>query len=78
MITDAAYAPLLINSVRDGFLGNNTSTNAVCSGAPVVAKAFSRVAPPYAAVLICNANITNSMHACPAACLCATRGARWA
>ena len=58
---DAAYAPLLITSVRNAFLGNNTVTNAVCSGAPVVGNAFSWLAPPNAAVFIDNANTSISL-----------------
>ena len=56
VIADAGYAPLLLTSVRDVFLGNNTVTNAVCSGAPVVGNVFSWLAPPNAAVFIDNAN----------------------
>ena len=61
MITDAAYAPLLVTSVRDAFLGNNTITNAVCYGAPVVGNVFSWLAPPNAAVFIDNANTSISL-----------------
>ena len=56
VIRDAAYAPLLLTSVRDAFLGNNTFLNTVCSGAPVVGNAFDWLAPPDAAVFIDNAN----------------------
>ncbi|KAK9840645.1 hypothetical protein WJX81_006647 [Elliptochloris bilobata] len=56
-IIDAAYAPLLVTSVRDAFVGNNTFTNAVCSGAPVVGNDFDWLAPPSATVYIDDANV---------------------
>ena len=56
-IRDAAYAPLLVTSVRDAFLGNNTFTNAVCSGAPVLGNGFGWLAPPSATVFIDDANM---------------------
>ena len=56
VVMDAAYAPLLLTSVHDAFLGNNTFTNAVCNGAPVVGNAFNWLAPASAAVFIDNAN----------------------
>ena len=51
----AAYAPLLVTSARDVFLGNNTVINAVCSGAPVVGNAFDWLAPPNSVVFIAEA-----------------------
>ena len=55
-VMGAAYAPLLVTSARDVFLGNNTVTNAMCSGAPVVGNAFDWLAPPNSGIFIADAN----------------------